>query len=234
MQFDNQNFESGVKTTMNSLQALNEKLKMKGATDGLSNVDSGIKKLSSGGLNGLSAGVDGVTSKFSALQVMAVTALANITNSAVNAGKNLLKSFTLDPIMQGFSEYELKMNSIQTILANTSSKGTTLKDVNKALNELNKYSDQTIYNFAQMTDNIGKATAAGLGLEESVVFVKGMSNAAAGFGVDANRMAGATYQMTQALASGVIKLQDWNSLTQAGMGGERMQQEMYKATEYIT
>ena len=231
MQFDNQNFESGVKTTMNSLQALNEKLKMKGATDGLSNVDSGIKKLSSGGLNGLSAGVDGVTSKFSALQVIAVTALANITNSAVNAGKNLLKSFTLDPIMQGFSEYELKMNSIQTILANTSSKGTSLEDVNKALNELNEYSDQTIYNFAQMTDNIGKATAAGLGLEESVIFVKGMANAAAGFGVDANRMAGATYQMTQALASGVIKLQDWNSLTQAGMGGERMQEEMYKAAE---
>lgn len=231
MQFDNQNFESGVKTTMNSLQALNEKLKMKGATDGLNDVDSGIKKLSSSGLSGLSAGVDGVTSKFSALQVMAVTALANITNSAINAGKNLIKSLTLDPIKDGFSEYELKMNSIQTILANTASHGTTLKDVNKALNELNQYSDETIYNFAQMTDNIGKATAAGLTLEDAVVFVKGMSNAAAGFGVDANRMAGATYQMTQALSAGVVQLQDWRSLEQAGMGGARMQEEMIKVAE---
>ena len=181
--------------------------------------------------SGLGKSVEAVASKFSALGVMGVTALANITNKAVNAGTTLLKSLTLDPITDGFSEYELKMNSIQTILANTSKHGTTLKDVNKALNELNQYSDETIYNFAQMTDNIGKATAAGLTLEDAVVFVKGMSNAAAGFGVDATRMAGATYQMTQALSAGVIQLQDWRSLEQAGMGGQRMQDEMIKVAE---
>ena len=181
--------------------------------------------------SGLGKSVEAVASKFSALGVMGVTALANITNKAVNAGTALLKSLTLDPITDGFSEYELKMNSIQTILANTSKHGTTLKDVNKALNELNQYSDETIYNFAQMTDNIGKATAAGLTLEDAVVFVKGMSNAAAGFGVDANRMAGATYQMTQALSAGVVQLQDWRSLEQAGMGGQRMQDEMIKVAK---
>ena len=181
--------------------------------------------------NGLSKSVETVTSKFSALGIMGATALANITNKAVNAGTALLKSLTLDPITSGFGEYELKMDSIKTILANTAQHGTTLDDVNKALNELNKYSDETIYNFAQMTDNIGKATAAGVGLEDSVAFVKGMSNAAAVFGVDANRMAGATYQMTQALASGVVQLQDWRSLEQAGMGGKLMQDEMIKTAE---
>lgn len=231
MQFDNQNFESGVATTMSSIQKLNDKLKMKGATDGLDDVDKSINKLSSGGLTGLSSGVEAVTAKFSALQVMAVTALANITNSAINAGKNFIKSFAIDPITDGFSEYELKMDSIQTILTNTAKHGTKLEDVNKALNELNEYSDMTIYNFAQMTDNIGKATAAGLTLEDAVIFVKGMANAAAGFGVDATRMAGATYQMTQALSAGVIKLQDWRSLEQAGMGGSLMQEEMYKVAE---
>lgn len=183
------------------------------------------------GSNGLSRSVEEVTSRFSALGIMGVTALANITNKAVNAGMSLLKSFAIDPITSGFSEYELKMDSIKTILANTAQHGTTLEDVNKALNELNEYSDQTIYNFAQMTDNIGKATAAGLGLEDSVAFVKGMANAAAVFGVDANRMAGATYQMTQALASGVVQLQDWRSLEQAGMGGKLMQDEMIKTAE---
>ena len=183
------------------------------------------------GSNGLSKSVETVTSKFSALGIMGATALANITNKAVNAGTALLKSFTIDPITDGFGEYELKMDSIKTILANTAQHGTTLDDVNKALNELNKYSDETIYNFAQMTDNIGKATAAGVGLEDSVAFVKGMSNAAAVFGVDANRMAGATYQMTQALASGVVQLQDWRSLEQAGMGGKLMQDEMIKTAE---
>ena len=183
------------------------------------------------GSNGLGKSVEAVASKFSALGVMGVAALANITNKAVNAGTALLKSLTLDPITSGFGEYELKMDSIKTILANTAQHGTTLDDVNKALNELNKYSDETIYNFAQMTDNIGKATAAGVGLEDSVAFVKGMSNAAAVFGVDANRMAGATYQMTQALASGVVQLQDWRSLEQAGMGGKLMQDEMIKTAE---
>lgn len=183
------------------------------------------------GSNGLSRSVEEVTNKFSALGIMGVTALANITNKAVNAGMNLLKSFAIDPITDGFGEYELKMDSIKTILTNTAKYGTNLDDVNKALNELNEYSDKTIYNFGQMTDNIGKATAAGLNLEDSVTFVKGMSNAAAGFGVDANRMSGATYQMTQALAAGVVKLQDWRSLEQAGMGGEMMQEQMYKAAE---
>lgn len=183
------------------------------------------------GSNGLSRSVEEVTNKFSALGIMGVTALANITNKAVNAGMNLLKSFAIDPITDGFGEYELKMDSIKTILANTAKYGTNLDDVNKALNELNEYSDKTIYNFGQMTDNIGKATAAGLNLEDSVTFVKGMANAAAGFGVDATRMSGATYQMTQALAAGVVKLQDWRSLEQAGMGGEMMQEQMYKAAE---
>lgn len=231
MQFDNQNFESGVSKTMNSLQQLNEKLKMKDSSKGLDGVNESLNKLSGFGMSGLTSGVETVTARFSALGVMATTALANITNSAVNAGKNLVKSFAIDPVTDGFNEYELKMNSIQTILTNTAKHGTTLDDVNAALNELNEYSDKTIYNFAQMTDNIGKATAAGLNLEDAVTFVKGMSNAAAGFGVDSTRMAGATYQMTQALSAGVVKLQDWRSLEQAGMGGSMMQEEMYKTAE---
>ena len=183
------------------------------------------------GSNGLGRSVEAVASKLSTLGVIGVTALANITNRAVNAGVALLKSFTLDPISDGFGEYELKMNSIQTILTNTAKHGTTLEDVNKALNELNTYSDKTIYNFAEMTDNIGKATAAGLKLDDSVTFVKGMSNVAAGFGVDAANMAGATYQMTQALAAGVVKLQDWVSMERSGMGGEMLQDELIKTAE---
>lgn len=233
MQFDNRSFEGGVKTTLGSLKSLSEGLKLKGATNGLSDVDKGIKNLSNSGVSGLASGVEAVTAKFSALGVMGVTALVNITNSAVNAGKKLVKSLTIDPIKDGFQEYELKMNSIQTILTNTASKGTTLKEVNTALNELNKYSDETIYNFAQMTDNIGKATAAGVGLGDSVKFVKGMANVAAGFGVDATKMAGATYQMTQALAAGSIKLMDWKSMETAGMGGDMLQKELKKTAKEL-
>lgn len=233
MQFNNQGFEKGVNTTLSSLKKLQEGLKLKGSSKGLEEVSSGMNKLSSTGFGTLTSGLNSITSQFSALGVIGITALANITNSAVNAGKNLAKALTIEPIMTGFSEYELKMNSISTILANTADEGATIEDVNKALNELNEYSDQTIYNFAQMTDNIGKFTAAGVNLEDSVAAIKGMSNLAAYFGVDNTRAAGAMYQMSQALAAGKVQLMDWRSLINAGMSGEAFQKALIRTSEVM-
>ena len=223
MQFDNQGFERGVSTTMKSLSKLNESLKMKGSTDGLNGVNSGLKNLASIGLTGISSGVDTVTARFSALGIMGVTALMNITNSAINAGKTLVRSLTIEPVTAGFSEYETKMNAIQTILTNTASKGTTMEDVTAVLNELNKYADQTIYNFAEMTRNIGTFTAAGIDLETSATAIKGIANLAAGSGSNAQQASTAMYQLSQALAAGRVSLMDWNSVVNAGMGGELFQ-----------
>ena len=185
------------------------------------------------GSKGLDKSVETVTNRFSALGVMGVTALANITNKMVNLGTNMLKSLTITPLTTGFSEYETKMNSISTILANTADDGETLESVSAALNELNEYADKTIYNFAQMTDNIGKFTAAGVGLDDSVAAIKGMSNLAAFFGVDATRAAGAMYQMSQALAAGKVQLMDWRSLINAGMSGEAFQKALIRTSEVM-
>ena len=223
MQFDNQGFERGVSTTMKSLNKLNESLKMKNATTGLTDVQSGINKLTSLGMGALSSGVDAVSTKFNALNIIAATALMNITNRAIEAGRNLSKALTIEPITTGFSEYETKMNSIQTILTNTASKGTTLEDVTAVLDELNKYADQTIYNFAEMTRNIGTFTAAGVDLETSATAIKGIANLAAGSGSSAQQASTAMYQLSQALAAGKVSLMDWNSVVNAGMGGELFQ-----------
>ena len=223
MQMDNAQFQSAAQRTMQTLSALSQKLKLAEATEGLKNISSKVKEVD---MTKLSDGVSNVASRFSALEVMGITALTRITDAAMTAGKKFISAFTIDPISDGLKEYETKMNAIQTIMTNTSSKGTTLDDVNGALAELNEYADKTIYNFAQMTDNIGKATAAGVGLEDSVTFVKGLANVAAGFGVDAMSMAGATQQMTQALASGTIRLQDWISMENRGMGGEMLQKAL--------
>lgn len=223
MQFDNQGFERGVSTTMKSLDNLNESLKMKGSAEGLNGVNNNLRNLASIGLTGLSSGVDVVTGRFSALGIIGMTALMNITNSAVNAGKTLVRSLTTEPITAGFSEYETKMNAIQTILTNTASKGTTMEDVTATLNELNKYADQTIYNFAEMTRNIGTFTAAGIDLETSATAIKGIANLAAGSGSNAQQASTAMYQLSQALAAGKVSLMDWNSVVNAGMGGELFQ-----------
>ena len=220
MQFDNQGFEKGVSTTMKSLKNLNESLKMKNATNGLTNVSSGINSLTSMGIGALSSGVDAVSTKFNALGIIAATALMNITNRAIETGRKISNMLTIEPITSGFSEYETKMNAIQTILTNTASKGTTMEDVTAVLAELNKYSDQTIYNFADMTKNIGTFTAAGIDLETSATAIKGIANLAAGSGSNAQQASTAMYQLSQALAAGKVSLQDWNSVVNAGMGGE--------------
>ena len=223
MQFDNKQFESGIKTSLKSLDNLKKGLNLDSASKSLSTIQKQARSFS---LAGIEKGVDLISSRFTNLGIVGVTALQNITNAAINAGENLLKSITIDPIMSGFEEYETKINSIMTILTNTSSKGTTLDDVKAALNELNTYADQTIYNFAQMTENIGRFTAAGVDLDTSVSSIKGIANLAAASGSNANQAASAMYQLSQAIASGTIRLQDWISVENAGMGGELFQTEL--------
>lgn len=220
MRFDNKQFEANVQTSMSSIDKLKQKLNFTGATKGLEDVSTAAKKVD---LSGLGNAVDTVQARFSSLQVIGVTALANLTNSAINAGKNIVSALTIDPIKTGFDEYETQLNSVQTILANTQSKGSTLEDVNKALSELNEYADQTVYNFTEMTRNIGTFTAAGVDLDKSVTSIKGIANLAAVSGSTSQQASTAMYQLSQALAAGRVSLMDWNSVVNAGMGGEVFQ-----------
>lgn len=225
MQMNNSQFTNAANSTMNTLKKLGDSLKL---TEGVKGLDNITKKAKDVDMSGISAGVDAVKSRFSALEVIGVTTLVNITNSAVNAGKRMLSALTLDPITSGFTEYETKMNAITTILTNTASKGTKLSDVTATLDELNLYADQTIYNFAEMTRNIGTFTAAGVDLETSATAIKGIANLAAGSGSSSQQASTAMYQLSQALAAGSLKLQDWNSVVNAGMGGELFQKALEK------
>ena len=220
MRFDNKQFESNVQTSMSTIDKLKQKLNLSGAAKGLDNLDKASKNVD---MNGLSRGVESVTAKFSALQVMGMTALANITNSAVNLGKRMVSALTTTPITDGLKEYELQINSVQTIMANT---GENVKTVNAALDELNNYADLTIYNFAEMTQNAGTFTAAlGKGsLDKAMISIKGIGNWAAYAGANASDMSRATFQLGQALAQGSVRLQDWMSIEHtSGMAGQNFQ-----------
>ena len=230
MRFDNRQFESNVHTSMSTLEKLKRSLNLTGASKGLENVNAAAKRVD---MNGLGSGVDTVTAKFSALQVMGVTALANITNSAVNAGKRIVSALTIDPIKSGFQEYETQINAVQTILANTQKEGATIRDVNAALDELNLYADKTIYNFTEMTRNIGTFTAAGVDLKTSVSAIQGIANLAAVSGSTSQQASTAMYQLSQALATGTVKLMDWNSVVNAGMGGQVFQDALRETSELL-
>lgn len=230
MQFDNKNFERNVSQTMSTLDKLKQKLNLPGTYKALDDLNAASKKIN---FDSMASSIDTIQAKFSALDVVGVTALVNIANQALRTGKHIISALSIDPIMQGYREYETQMGAIQTILANTQSKGTTLDDVTAALDELNTYADKTIYNFTEMTRNIGTFTAAGVDLDKSVTSIKGIANLAAISGSTSQQASVAMYQLSQALAAGRVSLMDWNSVVNAGMGGEVFQNALKRTAEHM-
>ena len=226
MRFNNAEFEKNVSKTMSTLDKLKEKLNLNEAAKGLDQIHLAANRMN---FAGLTNAIDTIRTRFSMMEVVGITALTKIANKALTAGGNIMSALTVDPIKTGFDEYETKINAIQTIMSNTASKGTTMDDVTATLEELNKYADKTIYNFAEMTRNIGTFTAAGIGLEDSATSIQGIANLAAASGSTSQQASTAMYQLSQAMAAGTVKLMDWNSVVNAGMGGEKFQ-EALKAT----
>lgn len=223
MQFDNRQFERNVGTSLGTIDKLKQSLNFSGASKSLDSLGASAKKVDFAPMGNA---VESVKMKFSALQVMGVTALTNLTNSAVNAGKRIVSALTIDPVKSGFNEYELKMNSVKTIMAST---GEELETVNKYLEELNEYSDQTIYSFSDMTQNIGKFTNAGVELKDAVAAIKGISNEAALSGANANEASRAMYNFAQALSAGYVKLIDWKSIELANMATVGFKKQLIEA-----
>lgn len=221
MTFDNKAFEAGAAQTIRTLESLNKGLSLTNANKGLTELGASAKNVN---LEHISAGVDAIANKFKALSILGITALTNIANRAVDAGIQLVKSLTIDPVKTGLHEYETNLNSIQTILANTGLEGPAgLAKVTHALDELNHYSDQTIYNFSEMARNIGTFTAAGVTLDVATQAIKGIANLAAISGSSAEQASAAMYQLSQAISAGKLTLEDWNSVVNAGLGGKVFQ-----------
>lgn len=223
MQFDNRNFESNVKTTMSTLDKLKERLNLSGAFKGLDGINTAASKCN---LSPIGNAVDGVSVKFSALQIAAVTALTNITNSAVNAGKQLLDSITVAPIREGFSEYEMTLNAIQTTMAGT---GKTAAEVQDELKKLDEYADKTVYSTADMLNNLPKFTNAGVELEKATQAMIGIANATALAGGDAGKASIAFYNLGQAIGTGYLTRMDYNSINNAGIATMEWKNQMVEA-----
>jgi tape measure domain-containing protein len=221
MQFNNTQFQRGATETMSMLDRLKAKLNFKGSGQGINEAQNAVNRFNMGPI---SSRIESINAKFLGMATVAATAISNITNRVVNAGLAMGKSFTVQPIIDGFREYETNLGSIQTILANTGLEGERgLGKVEAALAELNHYADDTIYNFSEMARNIGTFTAAGVDLDTSTNAIKGIANLAAVSGSNAQQASTAMYQLSQALAAGKLNLQDWNSVVNAGMGGKVFQ-----------
>ncbi|BCL52074.1 phage tail tape measure protein [Siphovirus Jomon_CT89] len=228
LKFNNGQFMNGVQDSLNGVKKLEEGLAFRGGVEGINQVSAAAKNLN---FSEAQAGLAETTSRFSALQSIAFGALASIGGKITEIGSSMLSSFTVQPLIDGMKEYELQLNSVQTILANTAQKGETIQTVNAALDQLNTYADQTIYNFGEMTSNIGKFTAAGIGLDDSVASIKGLANWAAVAGANSEATSRAMYQLSQAMSAGTVKLQDWMSLENAGIATKQFQDQLIQTAK---
>ena len=229
MEFDDSGFSSGADRAIGTLDRLKSSLNFKSAESGFSN----LQKAANGfNLSTISDNIGTVSSHFSAFESFVAGIFLRLGSRAADFGANLVKKMTFGSMTSGFDEYELQMRSIQTILSNTGDKlkaqGFETQEeqigvINERLDELNEYADKTIYNFSQMTRNIGLFTAAGVDLDTATSAIQGISNLAAASGADNAAAGRAMYNLSQAISTGTVRLIDWNSVVNAGMGGELFQ-----------
>ena len=211
MQFDNGQFERGAKQSIETLDKLDKSLDLRESAKNLTALSDAGKNFS---LDGVASGIEVVQQKFTALEIMGITALQRITNQAITTGENLVKSLSLDQIGQGFGKYEQKTTSVQTIVNAT---GESIDSVSEKLAKLNWFTDETSYNFTDMIANIGKFTSMGIDLDTSVTAMEGIANWAAISGQGVNEASRAMYNLSQAIGVGAVKLMDWKSVENANM-----------------
>lgn len=220
LQFNNTNFEKNTKKSMDSIDRMMEKLQFKGAEKGFEKLDAAAEKVDFATMN---RSLDTLQQKFSALDIMAATVLANITNKAMNAGEKLVKSLSLDQITAGWSKYAQKTASVQTIMNAT---GKSITKVNQYLDKLMWYSDETSYGFTDMTASLGQLTAAGGDIDKLIPMIMGIANATAYAGKGASEFSRVIYNLNQSYSAGHLSLMDWKSVELAGVATAELKKQL--------
>ena len=223
MEFENKNFEKSAKTSINTINKLKESLNFNNIVTTLAN---SLNLLNKTDLSSISKEVESVKVSFSALQIVAATALSNIANSAVNVGKNLVSSLSIDQITAGWSKYDQKTSSVQTIMNAT---GKSLDEVNGYLDKLMWYSDETSYGFTDMTSALAQLTSSGGDIEKLIPMIMGVANATAYAGKGAAEFSRVMYNLNQSYTAGKLQYMDWKSLEMAGVASKQLKQSLIDA-----
>lgn len=220
MRFDNANFEKNTKQTILTIDRLMEKLQFKGAEKGFEKLDAAAENVD---FATMQTSLDRLESKFSSLNIVATTALVNITNKFVNAGEKLVKSLSIDQVASGWDKYTEKTSNVQTIMNAT---GKSIDQVNGYLNKLMWYSDETSYSFSEMTSALSQMTAAGGNIDKMIPMIMGIANATADAGKTGFAFQSTIRNLTQSYSAGHLQLQDWKSLNLMGTATKALKQEL--------
>lgn len=220
MRFDNAQFEKNVHKTMQSLEQLNDSLRLDGAEKGFEKISDASAKVDFDEMQGA---LDDLSGKFSAVEVMGVAALSHITRQAIDTGERLVKSLSLDQVTSGWNKYAQKTASVQTIMNAT---GKSIAKVNGYLSKLMWFSDETSYSFTDMTQSLGQLTASGGDIEKVIPMIMGMANATAYAGKGASEFSRVIYNLNQSYSQGYLSLMDWKSVELAGVATAELKKQI--------
>ena len=227
MEFDNSKFEKNVQTSMSTLDKLKKALNFDSASKGFQKIEAESGKVN---MSGLSGAIENVKVKFSAMEIVAITALSNITNSAINAGKRLVASLSIDQITAGWSKFEQKTASVQTIINST---GKSIDEVNEYLDKLMWFSDETSYSFSDMTSSLAQLTSAGGDIDKLIPMIEGIANATAFAGKGTAEFSRAIYNLNQSYSAGKLQYIDWKSIELAGIGSKQLKETFIETAKAL-
>ena len=223
MEFDNKQFEKGIQTTLKSLEELQKGLDLKGATDGIKNIEKSVNNMD---VSGIQKTVESIAGHFTWLGRTVDRIIDNLTTRIISLGSNFVESMSINQVYAGWDKYGEKVKSVATIMNAT---GLTVDQVNQSLEKLNWFTDETSYNFTDMVNNIGKFTAVDVPLEDAVTAMQGIANAAALSGQGVNEASRAMYNFSQAMGTGALLLQDWKSIELANMATTEFKNQLIQS-----
>lgn len=226
MQFDNRDFEKNIAVSQESLERFKDELDFDEQEDNLRNFGDAVKNFS---FDSMANNLQKLTDKFTGLGTVSELILSQIRRGIETAAAKMssfIDSMTVQQASEGKNKFEMLNKSVQTIKAAT---GRSEAEVYSVMERLNKYTDQTSYNFADMAQNIGKFTSVGIPLEQAERQMEGIANWAARSGAGINEASRAMYNLSQAMGVGNLKLMDWKSIENAGMATKEFKEQLIQA-----
>lgn len=220
IKFDNSGFAEKVSETQESLDNLNKSLQFDGANEGGKALTNTFKDISTEAkkvdLSPIGTAVENIGEKFNALQTIATGVFLKIGADAVEMGKKLIKSVSIDPIAQGFDKYQSILTSQMTLTAALG--GETEAEIAKnegkiksVLEELTWYADETSYSLDDMIRNVSQFANYGIDLEDAKTAMMGIANASAKSGAPLAAASHAMEGFSKAMGQGYMSYQNWRT-----------------------
>lgn len=217
-QFRNSNFEKNIAQSTESLERFKRSLDVDQQAKSLEKLDNAADLA---GMKGLAQQVDKVADKFSAMGVVAFTALQRITNAAIDTGVSLVKSLSIDQVTAGWNKYEQKTSNVQTLVNAT---GKSVDEINGYLEKLMMFSDETSYDFSTMAQSLGQMVTSGGDIDRLIPMIEGIGNATSFAGKGAAEFSRSIYNLNQSYGQGFLTLMDWRSLELSGVASQQLKE----------